>query len=136
MATLTQTILSGILGLGWLTTLTARMKDRSEQRQKIMDYLARRRVEAKAAGRMPHAPDDIDDEKLRNLLAFLEPIGTYLAYNPATFKGAYGYFADEVLLCANSNLLWDASDRYEKSVYWRSFARFVVSTKKATGRSA
>ena len=53
-----------------------------------------------------------------------------MEYNPATFHKAYGYFAEEVLLCDQSSLLWKDSGGYEDSVYWRSFRRFVKHTKK------
>jgi hypothetical protein len=152
---LIQTVLSGILGLGWLTTLVTLLKDRAEQHQKIMVFLMERRQsldnntdllavvdflkrELDAKKRHQSPPDfpvgsddkKMDGKKLRNLPAFLEPIGTYLEYNPATFKKAYGVFADEVMLCANSELLWaDEDARYDQSVYWKSFSRFVDRTK-------
>src|SRR5271157_2015040 len=150
--TLTQAVVSGILGLGWLTTLGAWIRDRTAAKQKIMDFLMERRrdldnrpellmivgllkqeLEARKENRpLPKLPEGSDGWKLRDLPAFLEQIGTFLEYNPATFKKAYGFFSEEVLLCAESTLLWkDEPVPYRESVYWRSFTRFVDNTKDA-----
>jgi hypothetical protein len=147
---LTQTIVSGILGLGWLTTLGAWARDRTAAKQKIMDFLLERRrelddrpelltvvgllkheLEARNGNQpSPRIPEGLSSQKLRDLPAFLEQIGTFLEYNPASFAKAYGYFSEEVLLCAESSLLWEGEERYNKSVYWRSFGRFVIATRK------
>jgi hypothetical protein len=142
-------MVSGILGLGWLTTLTAWARDRTAAKQKIMDFLMERRLElddrpellmivgllkqereARQENRpLPTIPEGLSGEKLRNLPGFLESIGTFLEYNPASFRKAYGFFSEEVLLCAESSLLWEGDARYDKSVYWRSFTRFVIATR-------
>jgi len=148
---LTTAIVSGIFGLGWFTTLAAWARDRSAAKQKIMDFLMQmrrdldkrpellevvallhRELEARRGNRsLPEIPNGVTGRKLRDLPAFLEPIGTFLEYNPATFRKAYGFFSEEVLLCAESSLLWQDDLRFDKSVYWRSFTRFVTATRKA-----
>jgi hypothetical protein len=89
----------------------------------------KREQELKANNDRPKLPEGLDGGKLRDLPGFLEPIGTYLEYNPATFRKAYGFFAEEVALCANSELMWADDKKYDESVYWRSFNRFVNATK-------
>jgi hypothetical protein len=148
--TLTTAIVSSILGFGWLTTLVAWVRDRTAAKQKIMDFLMERRrelddspellevlgflkqeLEARQENRpLPKIPNGSSGQDLRDLPAFLEQIGTFLEYNPASFSKAYGYFSEEVLLCAESSLLWKGEARYDKSVYWRSFNKLVIATRK------
>jgi hypothetical protein len=83
-------------------------------------------------GSPPVGPKNDDEgQRWRRLPAFLEPIGTYLHYTLAIFRNAYGVFSEEVLLCAESRLLWPPNQRYDESVYWRPFCRFVKATKEA-----
>jgi hypothetical protein len=151
MSDVPAAIVSGIFGLGWFTTAAALLRDRSAAKQEIMNFLMQKRhdldeqpallavvgllkqeLEAKRGNKAePTIPSGLDGMKLRELPAFLEPIGTYLEYNPATFRKAYGFFSEEVLLCSESNLLWKDDVRYDKSVYWRSFTKLVKATKKA-----
>lgn len=80
----------------------------------------------------PEGPkDDESGREWRKLPELLEPIGTFLEYTPATFRKAYGFFSEEVLLCAESSLLWPPRGRYDESVYWRSFNNFVKATREA-----
>ncbi len=145
-----QAIVSGILGLGWLTTAGAWARDHTAAKQKIMDFLMEKRrelddrpelltvlgllkqeLEARRQHRtVPKIPDGLSGQKLRDLPGFLEQVGTFLEYNPATFRKAYGFFSEEVLLCAESSLLWEGEARYDNSVYWRSFNKFVTATRK------
>ena len=151
IAELNSTIVSGIFGLGWFATLTALYRDRSAAKQKVMEFLMARRLELdtrpnllkavaflkqeseakRRSSPLPAIPDGLNGYDLRELPGFLEPIGTFLEYNPATFRKAYGFFSEEVLLCAESFQLWTDGDvRYDQSIYWRSFSRFVLATKK------
>ena len=94
-------------------------------------FLLKKEIDARRNNKkVPVITDEISSEDLRNLPAFLEPIGIYLQYNPATFKTAYGIFSEEVMLCAESTYLWEGDVPYDKSAYWRSFAAFVQDTKK------
>jgi hypothetical protein len=113
MTDLTQTMVSGILGLGWLTTLTAWARDRTAAKQKIMDFLMERRLDLDGRPELlmivgllkqerearqenlslPTIPEALSGEKLRNLPGFLESIGTFLEYNPAMDVAC---FADQV----------------------------------------
>jgi hypothetical protein len=135
--------------VGCLTSGITLFRDRSAARQTVMEFLMHRRqeldsnanlltvvgllkqeLEAKRKNQSPPTlPEDFDARKLRDLPAFLEPVGTFLEYNPATFRKAYGFFSEEVLLCGESSLLWEGETRYDSSVYWRSFSRFVTATR-------
>jgi hypothetical protein len=145
---MTETVVSGLLGLGWLTTVAALWKERAKQRQLVMTYLIQRRQaldndpdllgivgllrrEARAAANHEPPPKDEegrDGSDLRNLPAFLEPIGTYLAYSRGAGKRAYGVFAQEVLLCHHSKLLWADERPPYSDDYWRSFKQFARFT--------
>jgi hypothetical protein len=146
----TPAIVSGILGLGWLTTLAGWARDRTAAKQKIMEFLSEKRheiderpdllavvgllqqeLEARIKKQLPpQIPDGLTGEKMRELPGFLESIGTFLEYNPARFRQVYGFFSEEVLLCAESSLLWQNDTHYNVSVYWRSFRKFVAATRK------
>jgi hypothetical protein len=146
-------IVSGIFGfgVGCLGSGITLFRDRSAAKQTIMQFLLQKRqeldfrpellmtvgllkqeLEAKRDNRpLPGIPNELSGQKLRDLPGFLEPIGTFLEYNPARFRKAYGFFSEEVLLCAESSLLWDGEEPYDRSVYWRSFNRLVIATKKS-----
>jgi argininosuccinate lyase len=143
MADLGSSIASAVAG-GLVGALLAWNKDRQTAKQHIMDFLREKRLELdtrtdllrivtvlreECGGKVPN--EQIKPEEMRNLPAFLEPIGTYLLYNPVTFRKAYGYFSEEVLLCAKSTRMWLGDLRYDKSVYWRSFTKFVMATRRS-----
>lgn len=137
-----SSVVSGVVG-AFIGAAVTWNKDRVAARQHIMDFLLQKRLDLDSTPeyldtirilndeRAGKRAESFDGSKLRNLPAFLEPIGTYLMYNPATFRKAYGYFSGEVLLCAESTLMWEGDLRYDESVYWRSFSKFVHSTRKA-----
>ena len=144
---LLTSVASGIAGVT-VGTLATWYRDRTAARVQIMDFLIQKRQELDsrtdlievvhllkrelaARSKGEHPPNTgLQGWKLRDLPAFLEPVGTFLEYNPATFRKTYGFFSEEVLLCTESKLLWADDDRYDRSVYWRSFTRFVDSTRK------
>jgi hypothetical protein len=111
--------------------LMQRRRELDERPELLMAVgLLKQELEARRGNQPPPTiPSGLSGQKLRDLPAFLEPIGTFLEYNPASFKKAYGFFSEEVLLCAESSLLWDGDARYDNSVYWRSFKRFVTATR-------
>jgi|ERR1039457_4669939 hypothetical protein len=147
---LTKVIAGGVAAIitGVVGYIAGIRKDRSAQEQKITEFLIEKKLELDSDSDLleivnllkkervttlekkaaPSLPEGKISEDLRDLPAFLEPIGIYLEYNPATFVKAYGIFAEEVLLCADSNILW-VGDDYRTSAFWRSFAKFVSSTK-------
>ena len=111
--------------------------DENEDLFETIEFLQEERLAKRSATPAPKLPKGFDFEKLRELPAFLEPIGTFLEYNPATFHKAYGFFSEEVLLCAESEKLWQNSNRapddYKTSVFWRSFATFANATQRRYG---
>jgi hypothetical protein len=73
----------------------------------VIRLLKQEREAAQGKVSPPQGPMDEDSGQLwRKLPELLEPIGTFLEYNPAAFKKACGFFSEEVLLCAESSLLW------------------------------
>ena len=154
MGDVNAAIVTGIFGFsaGCLTSGITLLRDRSAAKQTIMQFMMNKRQELdgrpellnvvrllkqeweakQGKGSPPEGPmDENSGQKWRKLPELLEPIGTFLEYNPATFKKAYGFFSQEVLLCAESCLLWPPNERYDESAYWRSFNKFVKSTRKA-----
>lgn len=154
MADVPAAIVTGIFGfsVGCLTSGITLLRDRSAAKQGIMQFLMQKRQEldacpelldairflkqeqeAKRRKRLPPEGPKNEEEgnRLRKLPAFLEPVGIFLEYNPATFRKAYGFFSEEVLLCAESSLLWPPNGRFNESVYWRSFNKFVNATREA-----
>ena len=95
--------------------------------------LLRQEWEAKRGkGSPPEGPKNQEEgNRWRELPQLLEKVGTFLEYHPATFRKAYGFFSEEVLLCAESSLLWPPKERYDESFYWRSFNKFVKATREA-----
>jgi hypothetical protein len=143
-------IVTGICGfaVGCLASGVTLFRDRSAAKQTIMQFLMEKRQELdslpellKIVGLLKQEleakrdnrplSNELSGQNLRDLPAFLEPIGTFLEYNPASFRKAYGFFSEEILLCANSSLLWKGERPYDKSVYWRSFNRLVIATRRS-----
>jgi hypothetical protein len=102
---------------------------------KTLGYLKQEREAKLGKGSLPDRPkDDEDGNRWRDLPLFLETIGTFLEYNPATFRKSYAFFSEELLLCADSSMLWPPNEPFDKSVYWISFSKFVDAIKKAEYR--
>jgi hypothetical protein len=154
MADVGAAVVTGIFGFsaGCLTFGITLLTDRSAAKQTIMQFLMNKRQEldsrpellnvirllkqeresARGKASPPEGPKDEESGgEWRKLPELLEPIGTFLEFNPATFRKAYGFFSEEVLLCAESSLLWPPNERYDESVYWKSFSKFVKSTREA-----
>jgi hypothetical protein len=154
MADVAAAMVTGIFGfsVGCLASGITLVRDRSAAKQRIMEFLMHKRQELDSRpelldvirllkqerqakrGRGSPSEGPTDEEsgrEWRKLPELLEPVGTFLEYNPATFRKAYGFFSEEVLLCAESSLLWPPKERYDESVYWRSFNKFVKATREA-----
>jgi hypothetical protein len=73
----------------------------------------------------------MDPNHLRKLPYFLEEVAYELVGNPDAKSVAFGIFSEQVLLCHNSELLWEGeSDPYnEDNTYWSFFWRFAEETK-------
>ena len=154
MADVAAAIVTGVFAFsaGCLTSGITLLRDRSAAKQTIMGFLMNKRQELDSRpellsvirllkqeresklgkGSPPEGPTDEEiGREWRRLPELLEPIGTFLEYNPATFRKAYGFFFEEVLLCAESSLLWPPKERYDESAYWASFNRFVKATRRS-----
>jgi hypothetical protein len=146
--------LSGILTSGFVaaivTQLFSQSRDRSLGQQRIMEFLAEKRRALsdspdllktiafleRETGDTANPPSD--PRTMRQLPAFLEPIGIYLEFNPDAFRRAYQVFAREVELCAGSQYLWLKDDlqpckteHYSTSPYWTSFRQLVANTRQS-----
>jgi hypothetical protein len=74
------------------------------------------------------AQGTLEDYKYRNLPSFLEEIGIYLFTRRGTTRSAYRPFAEAVLLCDESLILWPDGER--KKAFWIAFNDFAKATKR------
>jgi hypothetical protein len=70
----------------------------------------------------------LNSEQLRQLPAFLEKIGIYLYTRQGTSRKAYRPFAEAVLLCDESKMMWPEEERAK--AFWIAFNQFVAATKR------
>jgi hypothetical protein len=126
-------ILGGALN-NWLTELRARDRELWDYLEKsLQDYYASpnllqivhdlrlERADAKYVSKL-------DSGRLRELPAFLERIGIYLYTRQGTTRSAYRPFAEAVLLCDESKMMWPDDERAK--AFWIAFGQFAAATKR------
>jgi hypothetical protein len=138
-----------VMGMGWLGflgTAIGWLRERGKHHQEVRNYLGemrrrlaqrpellaivallRREQEAASSGAPAPVPE-WDGVKLRELPAFLEVIGIQLAFDSNAPQSAYDEFAEEVLLCYRSALMWQGDGCND--TYWRDFKRFARATEE------
>lgn len=144
------TLITAILGMGWLTTIAAWLRERSKHKEELRGYMGKMRqkyyeqpvllniaqtLRAERRSSRPHPfVTDLDPSEMRKSPAFLEPIGIHLLANPKTPDEAYRVFGEEVLLCHRSDVLWKRDDYKGDCTYWGDFKKFALETDKRLGR--
>jgi hypothetical protein len=71
---------------------------------------------------------------LRKLPEFLEPLGPYLLLDRRTPKDAYEVFAEEILLCHHSTLLWADEPEPYSDTWWSGFKKLANETQRRVGK--
>jgi hypothetical protein len=142
-----------VLGMGWLAFLGTSIgwwRERIKHQQDVRNYLSEMRLkfaqrpdllaivgllreEQHAVRVNASAPvSPWDGHKLRELPAFLEPVGIQLAFDSSAPPDAYEVFAEEVLLCYRSELMWHGDGCSD--TYWSDFKRFARVTESRVRR--
>ena len=141
--------------MGWLSfiaTAAGWWRERSAHQHEVRKYLmeARRTLEAtpdllaviaflkeerkskSKGGPLPQAGKD--GTALRKLPEFLEPLGPYLLLDRRTPKDAYEVFAEEILLCHHSKLLWADEGEPYSDTWWSGFKKLANETERRVGK--
>jgi hypothetical protein len=142
-----------VLGMGWLAFIgtalgwwrewakhqqeirkyLGEMRARLAQRPDLLSVVELLRTEQRAASAHASPPTPrVSGVDLRQLVAFLEPIGIYLASEPSARSPAYEVFAEEVLLCYRSAVLWEGDGCSD--TYWTDFKKFARGTESRVRR--
>jgi hypothetical protein len=151
----TQTIILAVLGMGWLSFIATALgwwREKSVHQQEVRKYLmeARRTFNAtpdllavvgvlkeerrsKASGG-PLPEPLMAGKELRKLPEFLEPLGPYLLLDRRTPKDAYEIFAEEILLCHHSKLLWADEKEPYSDTWWSGFKQLANETQRRVGK--
>jgi hypothetical protein len=140
-----------VLGMGWLATALGWWQQRSAHQQEVRKYVIERRQtmdatpsllavvgflkeerRSKASG-APLPQPSMSGEDLRKLPAFLEPLGPALLLDRRTPKDAYEVFAEEILLCHHSKLLWADDPEPYSDTWWSGFKKLANETQRRVG---
>lgn len=144
-----MTIVSAVLGMGWLDTVAGWYRDRAGRKQRTTDYLIKKRqdldarpdllqvggllrLEAQLKREGKSEPStELSGQQLRDLPAFFEDLWPSVQLRVMEPRDVGDAFGEEILLCHRSTILWK-DDGY-RNTYWSSFRKLASAVERAMG---